>query len=46
MKIDAMLMVEPADQLRKRNTFADRTTLMLYNESNREAATEVFQSLS
>jgi len=37
---------EVADKLRKRNTFADRTTLMLYNESDRDAATEVVHNLS
>jgi probable F420-dependent oxidoreductase len=37
---------EVADQLRKRNTFANRTTLMLYNESEPEAPADIVRQLA
>ena len=37
---------EVAEKLRARNRFADRTTLMLYNESTPEAAVELVRNLA
>jgi probable F420-dependent oxidoreductase len=37
---------EVAEQLRARNAFADRTTLMLYNETDPEAAVELVAKLA
>jgi hypothetical protein len=35
-----------AEKLRARNTFADRTTLMLYNETERDAVVDVVKLLA
>jgi alkanesulfonate monooxygenase SsuD/methylene tetrahydromethanopterin reductase-like flavin-dependent oxidoreductase (luciferase family) len=37
---------EVAEKLRVRNTFADRTTLMLYNETDPDAVVDVIRQLS
>ena len=37
---------EAARELRERNDFADRTTFMLYNETDREATQDLVRALT